>query len=81
MNETEDGITITILKPKNNMRILMCSDGLTGMLSELEIENFLTIEHSAEIAVKKLINGANHSGGLDNITAVVIDVMVSEDGC
>ena len=81
MNETEDGITITILKPKNNMRILMCSDGLTGMLSELEIGNLLTIEPSTEIAVKKLINGANHSGGLDNITAVVIDVMVSEDGC
>ena len=78
MNETEDGITITILKPENNMRILMCSDGLTGMLSELEIGNLLTIEPSTEIAVKKLINGANHSGGLDNITAVVIDVIVQK---
>ena len=74
MNETEDRIKITTLKPENGMRILMCTDGLTGMLSESDIENVLMIELNAETAVNLLIKGANTAGGTDNITAVLIDI-------
>ena len=50
--------------------ILMCTDGLTNMVSEQEVFNILktnTIEPS-----KELVEKANEKGGLDNITAVVI---------
>ena len=50
--------------------ILMCTDGLTNMVSEQEIFNILKtniIEPS-----KELVEKANENGGLDNITAVVI---------
>ena len=51
--------------------ILMCSDGLTNMLSEKEIYKILL--DNPYKPVENLINGANKQGGLDNITAIIID--------
>ena len=48
--------------------ILLCSDGLTNMLTEEQIEKVLEEEEKAEDAVKKLINKANARGGNDNIS-------------
>jgi serine/threonine protein phosphatase PrpC len=79
MNETKDRIKVTTLNPENGIRILLCTDGLTGMLTEKEIKNILTIEPNAETAVNMLIEGVNNAGGTDNITAVLVDVVVSED--
>jgi serine/threonine protein phosphatase PrpC len=79
MNETEDRIKVTTLNPENDTRFLLCTDGLTGMLTENEIKNILSIEPNAEIAVNMLIEGANNTGGTDNITAVLVDVSVSDD--
>lgn len=50
--------------------ILMCSDGLTNMVSEDEI--FKIIEENPTDATKPLIQKANDNGGNDNITAVII---------
>ncbi|MBR5219162.1 MAG: Stp1/IreP family PP2C-type Ser/Thr phosphatase [Clostridia bacterium] len=51
--------------------ILMCTDGLTNMVSEDTIK-VLLISGSAEQAVNQLIEKANKNGGADNVTAVVI---------
>lgn len=51
--------------------ILMCSDGLTNMLKDDEIYKIL-LENS-ENPVAALINQANREGGIDNITAIIID--------
>lgn len=48
--------------------ILLCSDGLTNMLTEDQIEKVLAEEQTPEDAVKKLINKANARGGNDNIS-------------
>lgn len=48
--------------------ILLCSDGLTNMLTEDQIEKVLAEEKNIEDAVKKLINKANARGGNDNIS-------------
>ena len=48
--------------------ILLCSDGLTNMLTEEQIEKVLKEEKNIEDAVKKLINKANARGGNDNIS-------------
>ena len=48
--------------------ILLCSDGLTNMLTEEQIEKVLKEEKNIEDAIKKLINKANARGGNDNIS-------------
>ena len=52
--------------------ILLCSDGLTNMLTEEQIEKVLAEEETAEDAVKKLINKANARGGNDNISVAYL---------
>jgi serine/threonine protein phosphatase PrpC len=59
------------LKPGD--RFLLCSDGLTEMIADKEIADILD-DRPPEEAVKRLINAANEAGGVDNITAIVIDV-------
>jgi protein phosphatase len=55
-------------------RILICSDGLTTMLSDDSIADVLNSEATVEAAVWSLIEAANSAGGLDNISVAVIDV-------
>lgn len=54
-------------------KVLLCSDGLTNMLSKSEISQFLTKNSSPETICKALIKAANLAGGRDNITAVVVE--------
>jgi PPM family protein phosphatase len=49
---------------------LLCSDGLTTMVSDDEIQQILTHARSLRSAVKELVDAANRGGGRDNITAV-----------
>ena len=60
-------IDIIDVEPKID-GILLCSDGLTNMLTEEQIEKVLKEEKNIEDAVKKLINKANARGGNDNIS-------------
>ncbi|MFQ4149699.1 protein phosphatase 2C domain-containing protein [Arthrobacter sp. LAPM80] len=54
-------------------RILICSDGLSGELSDDQIHRALgTLRHPQD-AVDSLIQSALRSGGRDNITVVVVD--------
>lgn len=48
----------------------MCSDGLTNMLKEEEIYN--VIKENEKEACDKLVEKANESGGLDNISVIII---------
>ena len=50
--------------------LVMCSDGLTNMVSQEEIFNLVT--ENFETAPKELVNLANQNGGIDNITIVTI---------
>jgi PPM family protein phosphatase len=52
-------------------RLLLCTDGLTGMVDDEEISRFLSTATPRD-AVQKLLAAANDGGGLDNITAVVV---------
>jgi PPM family protein phosphatase len=53
---------------------LLCSDGLTTMVSDEEIRDILINAKSLRSAVSKLIDAANRGGGRDNITAVAFRV-------
>lgn len=53
--------------------LLLCTDGLTDMLSDEEIEKIiLKNADNIEKAVEKLIKEANHKGGKDNISVILI---------
>lgn len=56
-------------------RYLLCSDGLSGVVSEGTVAETLSGEKSCESAARRLIDLANRGGGPDNITAVVADVI------
>ena len=53
---------------------LLCSDGLTEMVTDREIGRILAGSAPAD-AARKLIDAANEQGGVDNITAVVVQVV------
>jgi protein phosphatase len=59
------------LKPGD--RLLLCSDGLTGMLEDADIADVLETHADPESACQTLIHAANTAGGKDNITAIIVD--------
>lgn len=52
--------------------ILLCSDGLTDLVSNREMTSILTADKSLEEKGQLLISAANERGGKDNITAVIV---------
>lgn len=51
--------------------LLMCSDGLTNMVSENDIYGI--IRENPENANEILVSRANENGGLDNVTVVIVE--------
>ncbi|MGZ8615138.1 MAG: Stp1/IreP family PP2C-type Ser/Thr phosphatase [Actinomycetota bacterium] len=60
-------------------RLLMCSDGLTSMVQEDQIQAILEAEPDPQRAADRLVKAANRAGGIDNITVLVLDAH-AEDG-
>ncbi len=56
-------------------RLLLCSDGLTGMIADDRIAQILREEPDPHRAARRLIDEANDAGGVDNITVLLIDVV------
>ncbi len=54
---------------------LLCSDGLTTMLSDEEIHERLVIDSSLDEIGRRLIRDANARGGFDNVTVVLFQVV------
>jgi protein phosphatase len=52
--------------------LLLCSDGLWGLVLPEEIAQIVTTTSSVQSACQKLVNAANEAGGPDNITVVLI---------
>lgn len=59
------------LKLSRGDRLLLCSDGLTNMLSEKDISNVVLQNPDPEAAARELIRRANDAGGDDNITVII----------
>lgn len=66
------------LVPRQGDRFLLCSDGLTNEVDTEEIEHVLIETSDPREAAEDLVKLANGAGGNDNITAVVLDVVVGE---
>ena len=59
--------------------LLLCSDGLSDMLSLEEIRNVLNHYSDLEQQVEKAVQAANESGGRDNITVSIAKIHLREE--
>ena len=59
-------------------RLILCSDGLSSMIPDGEIEEIANQSSTAQICVDNLVDAALAAGGSDNVTVVVVDVV--DDG-
>src|SRR5690348_1335825 len=53
---------------------LVASDGLTGMVDDRRLQTLLISRWTPDKKVHQLISEANGRGGLDNITAIVVEI-------
>ncbi len=61
-------------------RILLCSDGLTGVVADQVISEILSGSEGPVAACRALVEAANACGGPDNITVLLIDCMRRRKG-
>jgi protein phosphatase len=71
-------LDLSVRETRAGDRYLLCSDGLSGVVSEETLRDTLAAEASTEVAVQKLVELALKGGGPDNITAIVADVVEVE---
>jgi PPM family protein phosphatase len=60
--------------------VLLCSDGLTRMVTDPEIASTLLTSTSSEEAADRLIDLANENGGVDNVSVIVLRVDEKSEG-
>jgi len=72
-DESVSGDVYTVEAEKNSY-ILMCSDGLTNLVSDQEILYEVLYGDDVSKCCKRLVDIANSRGGFDNITAVLLEI-------
>jgi protein phosphatase len=62
-------------------RVVLCSDGVSGMIDDDEMAEILRGSEDPRDAADRIVSAAVHAGGQDNATAVVVDVVgLAESG-
>lgn len=56
-------------------RVILCSDGLSSMVDDREIELLTVSSASPQAAADKLVSAALTAGGADNVTVLVVDIL------
>ena len=62
------------VEAKPGDRFLLCSDGLSSMLEDAQIEEVLRGGEQAQATADRLVRLANDAGGEDNITVLIVDI-------
>jgi protein phosphatase len=78
--EPDVEVDVWHVPPHVGDRILLCSDGLINELGDDEIASVLGQHPDPEDAARALVQQARDSGGSDNITVVVVDIVDDSDG-
>ncbi|HUF84238.1 MAG TPA: Stp1/IreP family PP2C-type Ser/Thr phosphatase [Acidimicrobiia bacterium] len=71
-------VDLYTLELRDGDRVLLCSDGLSGMVRTEEIAAILEREPDPQKAANELVDAANKAGGEDNITVVLLDVVADD---
>ncbi len=66
--------SLSIIELRRGDRLLLCSDGLHGLVGDPALRLLMSPPHSIAQAVRLLVTAARAAGGPDNITAIVADV-------
>ena len=67
-------VDVTEVPVQSGDYVLLCSDGLTRMVSEADLAKAIQMFHEPQQICDHLIATANQNGGADNITVVVVEV-------
>ncbi|MFT3764323.1 MAG: protein phosphatase 2C domain-containing protein [Minicystis sp.] len=67
-------VDLLIARPRPEDVYLLCTDGLSKMVSDADIQQILLDEPDLGKAVQKLVERANAKGGRDNITVILVQV-------
>ncbi|WP_448625860.1 PP2C family protein-serine/threonine phosphatase [Geodermatophilus sp. URMC 64] len=65
---------ITLLPVQAGQRFLVCSDGLTGELTDERIAQLMAIDTDDQVLADHLVAEATHGGAQDNVSVVVVRV-------
>ncbi len=73
---TEETLAVDLLRGRSLSEdlLLLCSDGLTGLVADEDIQDLLLQPMSLEQKADRLIQAANAAGGTDNITVVLCQI-------
>jgi serine/threonine protein phosphatase PrpC len=69
---------LTLVRVEPGDRLLLCSDGLCGLVDDPAIEESLRLPN-LDAALGRLVEEALAAGGIDNITVILADVVETED--
>src|SRR5215210_7517420 len=72
--ESDVLVDVRELEVKTGDLYLLCSDGLTGMLSDSDIRDRLASGRTLHEICRTLINDSNARGGIDNVTVVLLSI-------
>jgi serine/threonine protein phosphatase PrpC len=72
----DDQIDIDIIRKKltSGDMLMLCSDGLNGMLGDDQIRDILLVNPDPTVAAKELVVAANAAGGEDNTSVIVVRI-------
>ena len=73
-------VEILLLPLAAGDRLLLCSDGLSNEVTAERISAILETELDPTLAATALVNEANEQGARDNVTVLIVDVLVGDDG-
>lgn len=66
--------SLSMCELREGDRVLLCSDGLYGLVGDPAIALLISEPHDVQQAVRLLVSAARAAGGTDNITAIVLEV-------
>ncbi|MDH5490701.1 MAG: protein phosphatase 2C domain-containing protein [Myxococcales bacterium] len=72
--EPEVDVDLRIDEPRHGDQFILCSDGLSKMLSDDDIVTVILASASIDDAVEHLVSEANHRGGRDNVSVIIVRV-------
>jgi protein phosphatase len=72
---TEVEIDLETLNLASGDAVLLCSDGLSGVVADDRIAELMISDRTPQQTVSELVRAANEAGGPDNITAVLLTLM------
>jgi protein phosphatase len=69
--------TYTVIKPRHGDRFMLCSDGLTDLVTDESIAAVMMTATDPGRCAERLVDLALRAGGVDNVTVVVTDVAIT----